>query len=313
MWFLKNQIKMWSVIFKMKKLPKTSRKIVIFLIIAASFLTLISGCSSKSSREVVARVNGEEISKDELYDVMVKSIGEDALNYLISQKIIDLEAKKQNIVVTNEDINKELEKVYAYYGGEEAFKQSLQMSGYSFEEYKKSLSMNIKTKKLLQPRISITEDEMKAYFEENKQDFAQEKQVKARHILVENEEKAKEIIAKLRNGDDFAELAKKYSIDPATKENGGDLGFFGKGDMVKEFEDVAFSLKVGEISSPVKTQYGYHIIKVEEKKEAQEADYEKSKDKIKDILFNQKVQQEYDPWMQELYKQYNVENLLNKK
>ncbi|WP_245523147.1 foldase protein PrsA [Thermosediminibacter oceani] len=281
-----------------------------YLIIATAILALIAGCSPGSSKEVVARVNGEEISKDELYDVMVKLVGKEALDYLVSQKIIDLEAKKQNINVSEEDIQRELEKVYEYYGGEEAFTQNLQMSGYSLEEYKKDLAMDIKIKKLLEPKISITEEEIKSYFEENKDNFAREKQVRARHILVENEEKANEVIAKLKSGEDFAELAKQYSTDTATKEKGGDLGFFGRGDMVKEFEEAAFSLKVGEISSPVKTQYGYHIIKVEEIKEAQEANYEESKDKIKDILLNQKVQQEYSTWMQELYQQYEVENLL---
>lgn len=215
--------------------------------------------------------------------------------------------------MSEEDIQKELEKIYEYYGGEEAFTQSLQLSGYSLEDYKKDLAMDIKIKKLLEPKISITEEEMKAYFEENKEDFAKEKQVRARHILVENEEKANEIIAKLKSGEDFAELAKQYSIDVATKEKGGDLGFFAKGAMVKEFEEAAFSLKVGEISSPVKTQYGYHIIKVEEIKEAKEAIYEESKDEIKDILFNQKVQEEYGTWIQELYDKYEVENLLTDK
>ncbi|ADL07837.1 PpiC-type peptidyl-prolyl cis-trans isomerase [Thermosediminibacter oceani DSM 16646] len=294
----------------MWEFPKIRRKTVTYLIIATAILALIAGCSPGSSKEVVARVNGEEISKDELYDVMVKLVGKEALDYLVSQKIIDLEAKKQNINVSEEDIQRELEKVYEYYGGEEAFTQNLQMSGYSLEEYKKDLAMDIKIKKLLEPKISITEEEIKSYFEENKDNFAREKQVRARHILVENEEKANEVIAKLKSGEDFAELAKQYSTDTATKEKGGDLGFFGRGDMVKEFEEAAFSLKVGEISSPVKTQYGYHIIKVEEIKEAQEANYEESKDKIKDILLNQKVQQEYSTWMQELYQQYEVENLL---
>ncbi|MCG0276644.1 MAG: peptidylprolyl isomerase [Thermosediminibacteraceae bacterium] len=297
----------------MSQFPKIRRKIISCLIVATVILVLIAGCSAGGSKEVVARVNGEEISKEELYDVMVKSIGREALDYLISQKIIELEAKKQNISVSEEEIQKELEKVYEYYGGEEAFKLNLQMNGYSLEEYKKDLAREIKIKKLLEPKISITEDELKAYFEENKEDFDREKQVRARHILVENEEKANEIIAKLKSGEDFAKLANQYSIDTATKENGGDLGFFSSGDMVKEFEEAAFSLKVGEISSPVKTQYGYHIIKVEEIKEAQKANYEESKDEIRDILFNQKVQQEYSTWMQELYDQYKVENLLTNK
>ena len=82
--------------------------------------------------------------------------------------------------------------------------------------------------------------------------------------------------------------------------------------MVKEFEEVAFALGVGEVSEPVKTEYGYHIINVEEKKEAKEANYEESKSEIKDILLEQKMQTEYDTWLQELYKEYKIENLLKK-
>lgn len=286
------------------------KKATVFAIIAALLIGLAAGCGQKSS-EAVAKVNGEVITKDELYDLMVKAVGDQALDYLITQKIIELEAKKQNITVTDEDINKELEKVYEAYGGETIFKQNLELSGHSLDEYKEELALTIKAKKLVEPRIEITEEEMKAYFDEHKDEFAQEQQVHARHILVDNENLAREIYEKLKKGEDFAELAKQYSTDTATKDNGGDLGFFGKGEMVEEFEKVAFSLKVGEISSPVKTEYGYHIIKVEEKKEAQEPNYENSKEKIKDILFDQKFQEEYYSWIQELYSQYEIENLLN--
>ena len=162
----------------------------------------------------------------------------------------------------------------------------------------------------MEPQISITEDETKAYFEANRATFVQEKQVKASHILVDTEEKANEVKAKLVNGGDFVQLAKEYSTDTATKDNGGDLGFFGSGVMAPEFEKVAFSLNVGGVSDPVKTEYGYHIIKVIDKKDAQEANYEQSKAAIKETLLEQKVDEGYGSWMQTLYEQYNVENFL---
>jgi foldase protein PrsA len=95
-----------------------------------------------------------------------------------------------------------------------------------------------------------------------------------------------------------------------TKESGGDLGFFGKGKMVKEFEEEAFGLGIGEISNPVKTDYGYHIIKVEEKKEAKEATLEEHKDEIKDILVEAKLPEVYQNWYQEKYDEYKIENYL---
>ena len=194
--------------------------------------------------------------------------------------------------------------------GEETFTQIIEMSGTSLAEVKKNLVSTMKIKKLLEPRIKVTEEEMKAFFEENKEDFAQEEQVKARHILVATEKEAQEIKDKLAKGEDFAALAKEYSTDDSTKNNGGQLGFFNRGDMVPEFEKAAFALAVGEISAPVKTEYGYHLIKVEEKKEAAAPNYEKSKADIKEYLFNQKLQQEYNPWLQEVSADYEIKNFL---
>lgn len=267
---------------------------------------------SKGTSAAVASVNGEKITKDELYDEMLKQNGQQTLDALISKKVVELEAKKQKVTVSEADIKKELEKYYEQYGGEEGFNQTLTQSGYTLDQVKKDLELNVKLSKLLEPRIKISEDELKSYFDENKATYAQAKQVKASHILVETEEKAKEIKEKLAQGEDFAKLAKESSIDTQTKEKGGDLGFFASGQMVEAFDKVAFSLKVGEISDPVKTEYGYHIIKVTDIKEAEEANYEKSKEKISDALFDQKMQTEYGTWLQELYKKYKIENSLTK-
>lgn len=289
------------------------RILVISLAVVCIAAVVLVFTLGKGNSEAVASVDGEKISKDDLYEAMVKQGGQQALDGLISQKVVELEAKKQNISVSGQDIQKELDKYYAQYGGEEVFKQALTQSGYTLEQVKKDMELTVKLNKLLEPRIKISEDEKKKYFEENKATFGQPKQVKASHILVETEDKAKEIKEKLAKGEDFAKLAKEKSTDPGSKENGGDLGFFGSGQMVKEFEDAAFALKVGEISAPVKTQYGYHIIKVTETKDAKEANYEENKDKITDTLKEQKMQTEYGAWMQEVYSKYKIENSLTKK
>jgi foldase protein PrsA len=153
---------------------------------------------------------------------------------------------------------------------------------------------------------------MKEYFEANKEDFNIEEQVKARHILTETEEKAIEAKEKLNAGEDFAKVAKEYSIDDGTKEKGGDLGFVKRGRTVKEFEEAVFSMGIGTISDPVKTTYGYHIIKVEEKQEAREATYENSKDQVRDILVDEKLPDEFGPWYQKKTEEYKVENFLAK-
>ena len=137
-------------------------------------------------------------------------------------------------------------------------------------------------------RVQIPETQLKEHYDKNAQRYSKAEQVHARHILLKTEGKdeaavkkqAEELVAKLRAGGDFAALAKEYSEDPGSKENGGDLGFFERGRMVPEFDETAFSLPVNQISDPVKTMYGYHIIQVQEKQPAYKLDYALVKDQI---------------------------------
>ncbi len=122
----------------------------------------------------------------------------------------------------------------------------------------------------IKTQIKVSEEEIKSYYESNIGEFERQEEVKARHILIKTEDKGEdeakklsyEILEKLKKGEDFAKLAKEFSEDPGSKDTGGDLGYFGRGQMVPEFEEAAFSLEVGEFSEPVKTQFGYHIIQV---------------------------------------------------
>ena len=169
----------------------------------------------------------------------------------------------------------------------------------------------LKIVKLLESEVEITEEEMKTHFEENKDSYNEPEQVEASHILVENEETANTVKEKLDKGEDFAELAKEYSTDTSNAENGGELGYFSKGTMVEEFENVAFSMNVGEISDPVKTDYGYHIISVTDKKEAKEANFEDHKEEIKQTLFDQEISTEYSTWIMEQREKLEIENTLD--
>lgn len=139
-------------------------------------------------------------------------------------------------------------------------------------------------------KSSIKDEDAKAFYDEQIKQLKPEEEVNASHILVKDEAKAKEIADKLAKGGDFAELAKANSEDPGSKDNGGNLGYFGHGQMVPEFETAAFALEKGKISSPVKTAFGFHIIKVEDKRMRQPPPFDAVKDRIVNSLLQKKAQ-----------------------
>jgi foldase protein PrsA len=263
-----------------------------------------------SKEDAVAKVGSETISKDDLYTTLVDQYGDGALDTLIAEKIVKLESEKKDLTVKDSEIKKELENIKGQYDSEEAFNQALASSGSDLDSVKENIKTYLLTEKLLKDRVKITDDQIKEYFEANKDTFAQKEQVEASHILVDDEKTAQEVKKKLDDGGDFDELAKEYSTDTSNADSGGELGYFGKGEMVTEFDDKAFSMKKGEISEPVKTEFGYHIIKVTGKKEAKEAVLADHKDEIKDILFDQALQTEYGTWLAEKKKEYKIEKTL---
>ncbi|WP_019241649.1 MULTISPECIES: peptidylprolyl isomerase [Bacillus] len=295
------------------KKAKFKNKKAILIIGGAVIVALAIAFSPLLTKgNVVATVGGEKIKKEEVYDAMVGQYGSSVVDTLIKNKIIELEAKKENITISQKAIDKELESFIQSYGGQEAFDASLEQSGISLETFKTDIENFLKLEKLLKPSIKITDEEMKEYFEENKDSFDEQEQVKASHILVDDLATAQKIKKELDNGADFAELAKKNSTDTSSAEKGGDLDYFSKGDMVEAFETAAFSLKEGEISDPVKTDYGYHIIKVTGKKAAKAAKYEDHKKEIKQNLFDSKLNEEYPTWLEKKKKEYKITNTLEK-
>jgi foldase protein PrsA len=260
--------------------------------------------------EVIAKVGSENITKDELNEMLVEQYGTSALETLISDKIIELEAAKEKVSIAKKEKDAEFQSLIDSYGGQESFTTALEENGMTMEEMGEQVERYLTVKKLVEPRVEITDEEIKTYFDDNKESYSESEQVKASHILVEDETIAKEVKDKLDKGADFAKLAKEYSTDTSNAENGGDLGYFGRGAMVAEFEEVAFSLAENKISDPVKSEFGYHIIQVLDKKEAKAAVYEEHIEEIKSALFDEKFQTEYTTWLEEKKEEYDIENLL---
>lgn len=149
-----------------------NNKVLGYALVALLSVALIIGVAMAfSSDAAVAKVNGQEISQEELYDLMVKQSGEQALDLLVTQKIVDLEIKKNNVVITQAEIDQQIKELEETYGGEEELKMALEYSGMTMEDLRQNVELNTKIEKLIAPNISITEEEIKEYFEANKESF----------------------------------------------------------------------------------------------------------------------------------------------
>ncbi len=175
------------------------------------------------------------------------------------------------------------------------------------EDFKKITLIGSLLEKEIEAKSKVTEKDVKDYYDKHKEEISSVSQIKASHILVKTEDEANKIYESLKKGANFAELAKKNSIDPGSAKNGGDLGFFSKGQMVPEFEAAAAKLKVGEISQPVKTKYGYHIIKVTDKKLGKPIEFDKVKGLLSQRVAAEKQKEAFDSYLENLKKSYKVE------
>lgn len=258
------------------------------------------------NQDVAATVNGEEITWsqiDKKYETVPESMRtyitkETLLNQTINELVIKQEVEKRDIVVDEAYLNVMVDNVKDQFPDEKTFNETLVSYGISYQELVDQLELSLKLNKMLEmefPILKVNESEIESFFEENKESLSVPEQVKASHILVNDSNTADEIIEKLDDGEDFAELAEEYSIDTASAVYGGELGYFSRGMMIAEFEEAAFEMEIGEISEPVKTIYGYHIIKLTDRKAQEEAKLDDKTRVLIDLnIFNQKWDQNTD-------------------
>ncbi|RKD73442.1 foldase protein PrsA [Sinobaca qinghaiensis] len=287
---------------------KGKKRYFIGAIIAAAVIGLLITGFSRS--DAVAEVGDEKITKDELYEEMAATSGEAALDTMITEEVVNAEAEKAEVKVTQKEIDEEKATLEESYGGEEGLESAISQSGLTMEDLEEQMETTLKVEKLMEADISVSDEEIETYYEENKEDLGEPAQVEASHILTEDKETAEEIKAKLDNGENFAEIAEEYSTDTASAENGGELGFFGTGEMAEAFEKAAFDMEPGEISEPVETEFGFHIINVTDKKEAEEAALEDSRAEIEETLKNQKLDANYTTWLEKTKEKYDIKNSL---
>ena len=240
------------------------------LALAATSVIALSACGTSSSDKIVTSKAGD-ITKEEFYDQMKTQAGKQVLNNMVMEKVLI-----KNYKVEDKDVDKKFDEMKKQYGDQ--FDTLLKQQGIKEETIKNGVRAQLAQEKAIEK--TITDKELKDNYKP---------EIKASHILVKDEATAKKVKEELGQGKSFEELAKQYSEDTGSKEKGGDLGFFGPGKMVKEFEEAAYKLKKDEVSEPVKSQFGYHIIKVTDIKEPEKS-FEQSKADIKKEIVQKKAQ-----------------------
>lgn len=253
------------------------------------------------SKDIMATIGNDVITTKDFeeeiqnlppaYQTIAKQNKKEFLNSLINKKLLIAEAKKKNLE-NSPEVKKFMEKAK-----EELMVQQLLRSD-------------------ILDKVKVGEEEAKAYYDANPDQFKDPEKYKASHILLKSEADANAVLNELKQGADFGKIAKEKSEDVGSKERDGDIGYFSKGDLVPEFEDAVKKMKVGDISNVVKTTLGYHIIKLTDKKEAAKKDFKDVEQDIKNKLLVEKQMKTYDSLVESLKKNQKIninEALVEKK
>lgn len=260
----------------------------------------------------------QETIKQQLPTLMSRT-----LNGLITEKLLKKAVADEGIEATEEDVDEQIAEIKTQLPEDRSMEELLERQGMTMADFRERLAEDLPIKKLVEKKVSEPEEpsdeEVAEFYEENKDQFVQPERVKARHILIgfeeddseEDKEKKQdeieEIRAKIVEEDvDFSEMAKEHSTGPSASA-GGELGEFSQGQMVPAFEEVAFSQEVGEVSEPVETQFGYHLILVDERSSEETVSLEEARERIKEHLMQQAQQEEVEEYIKTLRDEADIE------
>ncbi len=311
------------------------KKILILICILNSWFLVFSSSPNfaETIDSIVAIVNEDVITQSEVSEFLSliyaqmssiykggelrEKLGEAKdriLNQMIENKLILQEAKKQNIEIEESEVDERLEEIKDSFSSEEEFEEKLEVQGLTISDLRDRFREQTMVSKLIEREIKlkvvVDPTEVSKYYQEHIGDFQEQERVVISNILIRAEDtskdaearlKAEDILNQLKNGADFAELAQRHSQGPSATE-GGLIIEVKPGQLMEEIDGVIFNLDVGEVSKLVKTKLGYHIFKLEAKFPARTKDVAEVQDKIRDILFRQKLEQRFKEWVNGLKK-----------
>jgi peptidyl-prolyl cis-trans isomerase C len=289
---------------------------------------------------VIARVNGQDVKKEEFDRIITTmearagqkippdrrdEIMRGAIDQLVVYTLLSQESQKRGIKVEDAEIDAKMAELKKQFPTQDAFDKALKERGMTLDSLRKDARVDLSVTKLIDAETAAlpgpSDLDAKAFYEKNPDKFKQEESVRASHILVRVDEKADaaakkkaraeidSVLKQLKAGGDFAKLAQQHSQDGSAAQ-GGDLNYFAKGAMVPAFDKVAFELKPGQVSDVVTTQFGYHIIKVIDRKPGRTIPLEEASQQIKQFLTEQKKQQHQEAFIEGLKKKSKIEVLI---
>ena len=290
--------------------------------------------------EVVARVNGEAISGKELEDAIRAISGRQGpvppdqrdrvyrgvLDDMIGYRLMIQEAKARKVAIADAEVDAQVAQIRSQFQNDAQFQQALAAQNTTIEAVRNDTRDEMSAAKLVEgeigSKIAVKPEAVTDFYNKNQDKFQQGPRVRASHILIgipqnadaatrqQAKSKAEALLKDLKAGKDFAEAAKANSQDPGSAPNGGDLGYFEKGQMVPPFEQAAFALNAGEMSDVVETQFGYHIIKVAEKQNSRVVPLEEAKGQIEEYLTQQNRHAQTELFVQALRMKAKIEVLI---
>lgn len=303
--------------FANNKIVKMKRILLLILIVL-----LFGGCRNQEPKSPLVQIGPREITLTQFLAEAGQTFNgaEDQdpaeqqllqrrlLAQLIDRELILIEAEKRGMLISPAELETELIGLRGAYSTED-FQEVLRSSGQDPQQWMEQLKLRLLTEKVAEQATAtvaeVSEEEVTAYYRANLDEFRRPAQLRARQILVPTKEEAEQALARLEQGEKFADLAREISLSP-DRETGGDIGFFGRNQLPVEFDEVLFKLPVGRISDPVASPYGFHLFLVEEKRKKGLEQLSSAKQELRERLHREKKEQAFTEWLQELRRQTSV-------
>ena len=252
----------------------------------------------------------------------VDSLRSRVLDSMITSELLYQESRKAEIQVTEEDVSKEIDAIIRQHPSEQEFQESLAKQGLTVDKLRRELNRSLTIRRYVDEQIAkpivVSPEEQLQYYDAHRNDYRHDEQVAARHIVIQTAEndppeslqskrrRLESVRQRALSGEEFTALAKEHSEDPVASQ-GGDIGYFSRGMMVKPFEEAAFSMKTGAVSDVIQTQYGFHIIQLYDRRPAGTSSFEEVKGSIEEVLKRERINREIEALVQKLKGEAEIE------